>query len=77
MGQLRWDLALQKLRRSSNLPMESPDMVRVGTKMANTMARNGSGLSAVLQPADHGPRQYRRSFQCVLRKTEDRVSNNG
>jgi hypothetical protein len=43
------DLALQKLRRYSNLPMESPDMVHVGTKMANTMARDTSGLSAVLR----------------------------
>ena len=44
------DLALQKLRRYSTLPMESPDLVRVGTKIANTMARNASGLSAVVQP---------------------------
>jgi len=44
------DLALQKLRRYSNLPMESPDLVRVGTKMANTMARNASGVSATLRP---------------------------
>jgi hypothetical protein len=44
------DAALQKLRRFSNLPLDSPDMVRVGTKMAGTMARNASNLSAVLQP---------------------------
>jgi hypothetical protein len=44
------DLALHKLRRFSNLPVESPSMVRVGTKMANTMARNASGLSATLEP---------------------------
>jgi hypothetical protein len=44
------DLALQKLRRYSHLPVESPDLVRVGTKMANTMARNAAGLSAQLQP---------------------------
>jgi hypothetical protein len=44
------DLALTKLRRYSNLPVESPDLVRVGTKMANTMARNAASLSAQLQP---------------------------
>ena len=44
------DLALQKLRRYSNLPVESPDMVRVGTKMADTMARNASALTARLRP---------------------------
>lgn len=44
------DSALQKLRRYSNLPVESPDLVKVGTKMANTMARNASNLSAQLQP---------------------------
>jgi hypothetical protein len=44
------DRALGKLRQYSNLPVESPDLVRVGTKMANTMARNASGLSAQLQP---------------------------
>jgi hypothetical protein len=46
------DLALQKLRKYSKLPMESPDMVRVGAKMANTMARNASGVTAVLRPGD-------------------------
>lgn len=46
------DLALQKLRKYSKLPMESPDMVRVGAKMANTMARNASGMTAVLRPGD-------------------------
>jgi hypothetical protein len=44
------DRALGKLRQYSTLPVESPDLVRVGTKMANTMARNASGLSAQLQP---------------------------
>jgi hypothetical protein len=44
------DLALQKLRKYSNLPMESPDLVRVGSKMADVMARNASSLSAHLQP---------------------------
>jgi len=44
------DQALQKLRRYSNLPLESPDMVRVGTKMADVMARNASSLSARLSP---------------------------
>lgn len=44
------DLALQKLRRFSSLPVESPDLVRVGTKMADVMARNASSLSARLQP---------------------------
>jgi hypothetical protein len=44
------DMALQKLRRYSNLPVESPDMVRVGTKMADTMARNASALTARLRP---------------------------
>lgn len=44
------NLALQKLRRYSTLPVESPDMVRVGTKMADTMARNASSLQAQLQP---------------------------
>jgi hypothetical protein len=42
--------ALTKLRRYSNLPLESPDMVRVGTKMGDVMARDASGLSARLQP---------------------------
>lgn len=46
------DLALQKLRRFSNLPVESPDMVRVGTRMASTMARNASGLQATLRPGE-------------------------
>jgi hypothetical protein len=44
------DLALQKLRRYSKLPVESPDLVRVGSKMADVMARNASSLSAHLQP---------------------------
>jgi hypothetical protein len=44
------DMALQKLRRYSNLPVESPNMVRVGTKMADVMARNASAMTARLQP---------------------------
>lgn len=46
------DRALQKLRMFSNLPVESPDMVRVGRKMADTMARNATALSATLRPGD-------------------------
>ncbi len=46
------DAALTKLRRFSNLPVESPDMVRVGKKMADTMARNAGSLSAVLRPGE-------------------------
>jgi hypothetical protein len=46
------DLAFQKLRRFSNLPVESPDMVRVGRKMADTMARNASSLRATLKPGE-------------------------
>lgn len=46
------DLALQKLRRHSKLPVESPDMVRVGNKMADTMARNASNLTAILRPGE-------------------------
>jgi hypothetical protein len=44
------DRALSKLRVHSNLPVESPTMVRVGQKMANTMARNATNYSAVLRP---------------------------
>jgi hypothetical protein len=44
------DAALQKLRRYSKLPVESPDLVRVGNKMADVMARNASTMSARLQP---------------------------
>lgn len=43
--------ALTKIRDYSSLPLESPSMVKVGQKMANTMARNEtSGFSAVLRP---------------------------
>jgi len=44
------DQAIQKLRRYSNLPLESPDLVRVGTKMADVIARNASTMTARLQP---------------------------
>ncbi len=45
--------ALAKVRLYSNLPLESPALVRVGQKMASTMARNAtSGFSAVLRPGD-------------------------
>ena len=44
------DLAFQKFRRNSTLPVLSPDMHLAGARIANTMARDASGLSAVLTP---------------------------
>jgi hypothetical protein len=44
------DLAIQKYRRYSTLPVVSPDMHVSGRRMANTMARNASGLTAILTP---------------------------
>ena len=44
------DRAFEKVRRSSTLPILSPDMHVAGARIANTMARNASGLSAVLRP---------------------------
>jgi uncharacterized membrane protein len=44
------DLAFDKYARYSNLPVLSPDMHVVGERMADTMARNMSGLTARLHP---------------------------
>jgi hypothetical protein len=44
------DAAIAKLRQYSSLPIESPTMRKVGTKMADTMARDAAGVSAVLTP---------------------------
>jgi hypothetical protein len=45
------DMAIQKYRKYSTLPIQSPEMQEAGARMANTMARNGSGLTAAITPA--------------------------
>jgi hypothetical protein len=44
------DMAIQKYRKYSTLPIQGPEMQVAGARMANTMARNGSGLSAAITP---------------------------
>ena len=44
------DLTFQKFRKSSTLPVMSPDMQVAGARIASTMARNASGLTATLTP---------------------------
>ena len=44
------DTAFAKFRRYSKLPIVSPDQDVIGARMANTMARNGSGLTATFTP---------------------------
>jgi hypothetical protein len=44
------DLAIQKYRKYSTLPIQSPEMEVAGARMANSMARNSSGLTATLTP---------------------------
>jgi hypothetical protein len=44
------DAAIRKLRRWSTLPIVSPEMHVAGERMANTMARNASGLGATVEP---------------------------
>jgi len=46
-----YDVAFQKFRRNSTLPVVSPDMQVAGARVANTMGRNASGLTATLTPA--------------------------
>ena len=44
------DVAFQKFRRNSTLAVLSPDMQVAGARIANTMGRNASGLTATLTP---------------------------
>ncbi len=44
------DAALRKYRTVSTLPVKSADLQVAGKRMADTMARNKAGLSAVLSP---------------------------
>lgn len=44
------DLAIQKFRRHSKLPIVSPPMHVAGRRMANTMARNTAGVSGRISP---------------------------
>lgn len=44
------DLTIQKFRKYSTLPIVSPNMEVAGLRVANTMARNESGLTATLTP---------------------------
>lgn len=57
------DLAIQKYARYCNLPVLSPDMDVAGARMADTMARNASGLTAKILPGTgitlHSPEAVR------------------
>ena len=44
------DVAFQKFRKYSTLPIMSPDMNDAGARIARTMARNNAGVSALLTP---------------------------